>query len=129
LYIKVRTDGAVQIPLRLHNATHFAEQTAREYLGMGLYYGIIAEMILYNAFLLLIVRDFSYLYYVLYVSCYAGFQVSLNGLGIQFLWPSAVVWNNFSIPILIAAMFSFMFLFAIRFLDVKHTAPRMFYVL
>jgi signal transduction histidine kinase len=125
LYIEVKTDGSVQIPVKAYPAVAFAEKSTTEFMSMGLYYGILLAMILYNAFLFFVIRDLTYLYYVLYVACYGGFQAALNGVGYMYLWPSSITWNNYSIPLLIAAMFAFMFLFAMRFLNSAANTPWM----
>lgn len=129
IYIEVKTSGSLQFPISLYDGEGLVGKTADEFMLLGLYYGILASMIIYNLFLYFSIRDRTYLYYVAYIGCYLLFQAALNGIGLMYLWPSSVVWNNVSIPILIASMFFFMFLFTMRFLNSKVYSPRLHVVL
>ena len=53
----------------------------------------MCAMLLYNLFLLLSLKDRSYLYYILYIASFLLFQVSYTGFGFESLWPSWPWWN------------------------------------
>ena len=116
LYIRVQTKSAMQIPLQLSTAEEFFAHNQREILLQGLYFGIILAMVLYNAFLFFFLRERPYLLYVLFTTCYLGFQGVFQGLFQQFLFDS--VWLQ-KYSLLIFGFLSILFanLFALSFLN------------
>jgi signal transduction histidine kinase len=82
-------------------------------------YGVLAGMLAYNLFIFLSVRDTSYLYYILYISCFGLYQVSVNGAGIEYLWPDNPWWANVSTTFLIAAAILFASQFTRHFLQTR----------
>ena len=80
--------GSMQMPLGLWAPEAFIEaQPARIYV-LGIIYGVLLVMLIYNLFIFLSVRDTSYLYYILYIASFGLYQVSVNGAGIQYFWPN-----------------------------------------
>ena len=118
-YIRVASHGSVQAPLNLWASHAYIEsQPARLYI-LGMIYGALAVMLVYNLFIYLSVRDTSYLYYILYISCFGLYQVSVNGAGIEFFWPDNPWWANTSTPFLLAAAILFASQFARTFLQTR----------
>ena len=68
----------------------------------GGFYGLMIVMIIYNLFLFFTIRDFSYLYYCLYITSYLGIQSNMSGLSYEYLWSNNPWWGNHS-----AAFFEF----------------------
>ncbi|CBL44829.1 Adenylate/guanylate cyclase [gamma proteobacterium HdN1] len=129
LYFRVRTNGTLQVPTILWSTGYYAEVSHTADLQEGVFYGILIVMVFYNAFIFLIVRDVSYLYYVAYLICVVGFSVSLKGLGLEYLWPESPNWNNKSNLIFASLANLFLISFAICFLQTKINAPRLHRVL
>ena len=121
IYLHLKTKGSMQFPLTIWSSTSFSNKIITEHYVLGIYYGIMIVMVLYNLFIFLWVKDRSYLYYVLYITIYIFFQMSLNGLAYQYLWPNFPWWNNRSIPFLVAASFLGALQFCQTYLDTgKH---------
>ncbi|WP_296188630.1 sensor histidine kinase [Pseudomonas sp. UBA1879] len=117
VYVRVASHGSVQAPLNLWAShAYIEEQPARLYI-LGMIYGALGVMLVYNLFIYMSVRDTSYLYYILYISCFGLYQVSVNGAGIEFLWPDNPWWANTSTTFLIAAAILFASQFARKFLQ------------
>ncbi|HEY0289684.1 MAG TPA: 7TM diverse intracellular signaling domain-containing protein [Pseudomonas sp.] len=107
VYLRVASHGSIQAPLNLWSShAYIEEQPGRLYI-LGMIYGVLAGMLVYNLFIYLSVRDASYLYYILYITCFGLYQVSVNGAGIEFFWPDNPWWANVSSPLLIAAAILF----------------------
>lgn len=68
-------------------AEQFSEYALNEYYLLGVFYGILFIMGLYNLFIYFSTRDSIYLYYVFYVLCYCLNSLKIDGLGSQFFWP------------------------------------------
>ncbi|HVL00959.1 MAG TPA: 7TM diverse intracellular signaling domain-containing protein, partial [Dongiaceae bacterium] len=125
IYLRVYTTSSMQLPLILWRDTTLLEASQAEMLGLGIYYGTMIVMILYNLFVFMSVREANYLYYVLYVACMALFLASLNGVSYQYLWPSGIWWNDQSIVFFLAGVVLFAALFTINFLRINEVFPRM----
>lgn len=107
VYLRVASHGSIQAPLILWSSHAYIEdQPGRLYI-LGIIYGVLAGMLAYNLFIFLSVRDPSYLYYILYITCFGLYQVSVNGAGIEFLWPDNPWWANVSTTFLISAAIVF----------------------
>jgi len=100
-YIRIKSSGTVTFPLILQTPDYLVETSTIHYLVLGMYYGILFVMILYNLFVYLSVRDRSYLYYISYITSFVIFSFSLNGMGFQFFWPNSIWWQKISVPFLI----------------------------
>ncbi|PKM82272.1 MAG: hypothetical protein CVU88_03480 [Firmicutes bacterium HGW-Firmicutes-13] len=67
VYIRTWSDCALIVPMTVWGTERFMAKSEREYLIMGVYFGIILIMLLYNLFLYIYVRSLNYLYYVFYI--------------------------------------------------------------
>jgi diguanylate cyclase (GGDEF)-like protein len=114
--LRIKTSSAMQIPMTVWPEREFFLQDQSRLMGLGLYYGIMFIMILYNLFVFISVREENYLYYVLYVASMAGFLASLQGLNFQYIWPNATSWNDSAIIVLLAGVVVFACLFTRNFL-------------
>jgi signal transduction histidine kinase/CheY-like chemotaxis protein len=103
VYLRVASAGTVQAPLTLWAPTAYLEDlTARTYF-LGIIYGVMLVMLLYNLFIYLSVRDASYLYYIFYIASIGLYQATANGVGAQYLWPDSPGIANAAPPFLIGA--------------------------
>ena len=103
VYLRVASQGSVQAPLTLWSAqAYLEEQPVRIYI-LGLIYGVLLGMLVYNLFIYLSVRDTSYLYYIFYIASFGLYQLSVNGAAVQYFWPNNPWWANASTPFLIGS--------------------------
>ncbi|UCJ16617.1 response regulator [Pseudomonas sp. MM211] len=123
VYLRIESQGSIQAPLTLWSPTaYLEEQPARIYM-LGIIYGVLLVMLIYNLFIFISVRDTSYLYYILYIASFGLYQVSVNGAGIEFFWPSNPWWANVATPFLIGATALFGCQFARSFLQTSEHSP------
>ncbi|MDF9620602.1 7TM diverse intracellular signaling domain-containing protein [Pseudomonas entomophila] len=116
-YLRLHSQGSIQAPLTLWSAEAYLEdQPARLYV-LGMIYGVLLVMLVYNLFIYLSVRDVSYLYYILYIASFGLYQVSVNGAGIAYFWPDSPWWANAATPFFIGAAGLFGCQFARHFLQ------------
>ncbi len=123
LYLRVQTAGALQLPIQLQRPVAFYEQDQNVLVAQGIYYGIAGVMIFYNLILFLVLRDISYLYYVLAVGAHAIFQASIQGFAFQYLWPHTPELNRYAIPLALSGFGVSMPLFTIAFLRPGQSHP------
>lgn len=99
-YLKVNSNEAIQLPVKIGSKTEIYSQIKNRDILSGIYFGIMLVMILYNLFIYFTVRDKSYLYYVIYITCMLLTQASLQGYSFQYLWPNNLVFTKYSLIIL-----------------------------
>jgi diguanylate cyclase (GGDEF)-like protein len=117
--IRVETSSAMQLPMTLWPERDFFIQDQSRLMGLGLYYGIMLIMALYNLFVFFSVREKDYLYYVFYVVSMAGFLASLQGLSFQYIWPTATVWNDSVIIVMLSGIVFFTSIFTRNFMNLR----------
>jgi len=119
LYLRLQSQGSIQAPLTLWSGTAYLEEQPLRLYVLGAIYGVLLGMLIYNLFIYLSVRDTSYLYYILYIASFGLYQLSVNGVAAEYLWPDNPWWTNAAVPFLIGSAALFGSLFARSFL---HTA-------
>ncbi|TGK33819.1 PAS domain-containing protein [Leptospira gomenensis] len=122
-YLRIQSKSSVVIPLLAFSRTEFLEFSAKEYTALGIYYGTMAVMFVYNLFLLITTRDKSYLYYSIFIFFDILFETTLNGLSFQFFWPDYPAWGNVSLPFFMFCAFLAACLFGKSFLESEKTTP------
>lgn len=123
--MRIKSASAMLIQMTLHSEANFGDAAAGESLILGLYYGLNLVMIFYNIFLYLSLRMRSYLYYVGYLTFYLIFQASLHGVVFQFFFPNIPGLNDKMLWVWACFGFSFAYLFALHFHELKVRLPRL----
>lgn len=125
VYMRVMTDGSLQLPLVLRSPDSLLAKDHEEQAVLGVFYGILIAMLLYNLLIFFSIRDINYLYYVWYIIGWIFFQMSINGLAYEYLWPDNPAWANKAIPFSIGFANLGMLVFSRGFLQVPKNLPRM----
>jgi diguanylate cyclase (GGDEF)-like protein len=125
VYLRVRSDGAVTMPLMLRSMAEVQAHDHDEQYLLGIYYGILLAMLIYNVMLYLSVRDANYLYYALYIGAWTMMQLTINGLTFEYLWPNQPQLANPMLLVSLGATIACMAQFASSFLDIKRHFPRL----
>ena len=101
VYLRLQTEGSMQAPLTLWSMQAYLEDQPVRLYVLGLIYGVLLGMLVYNLFIYLSVRDTSYLYYIFYIASFGFYQLSVNGAAVQYFWPNNPGWANASTPFFI----------------------------
>ncbi|OWJ93845.1 hybrid sensor histidine kinase/response regulator [Pseudomonas sp. A46] len=125
LYLRLQSEGSIQAPLTLWSPQAYLEEQPERIYVLGIIYGVLLVMLVYNLFIYLSVRDTSYLYYILYIGSFGLYQISVNGAGIQYFWPDHPWWANAATPFLIGSAALFGCQFARSFLHTADHSPWM----
>jgi len=125
VFLRVRTQGAMQIPIRLWDPRTYFEATSIEDQMHAIYYGILIMVIFFNLFIFLALRERMYLLYVLSTLSYLMFIGSLNGSTYQLLWPESPWLHNQTMVLTVPVALIFTLLFSRAFLNLRVTSPRM----
>jgi len=89
IYLRIRSDSAIQIPLHLWSERYFLSKDRVTTLGQGLFYGATFVMFFYNVFLSIASKRASYFTYALNIAAGTLLTASLSGYGYEFLWPNS----------------------------------------
>jgi len=123
LAVMAESDGAIIMPLRILTENTLHEHLQGENFLLGLYYGIIVIMFLYNLLIYLSTLDKNYLLYVFYIGSFGVFQFSMNGLSGIYLFSENPEKAARAIPFFIGITSFFAALFSINFLETKKLIP------
>lgn len=123
-YLRVQ-NAQMTLPLVLWSATAFSEHNQQEYIGLGLFFGSLLIMLVFNLFLFVTLHDRIYLYYVLLIAVSGLYFAALLGIANQYLWPRTTWITYFIIPFLGIIDVILVLKFASVFLDSKTNTPRL----
>ena len=129
VYLRVVSSGSLTIPLTLWQPDTLDARDQKSYALLGLYYGMLLALLIYNLLLYFAVRDRVFLAYVGLVAAMTTAMVSLNGLGNQFLWPDWPAWGKIAFTSSMAAAGLFGAQFTRLFLDTRRDHPRLDHLL
>lgn len=129
IYIRLESEGSIKMPLYLWEEAEFIKADQSFMLGQGFYIGTMFIMFFYNFFLFFVVRNRSYLYYIMYILCQMFAFSIWRGFGFQYLWPTWPIWNQISVVFFLGGTITFALMFSIFFLEVRRYIPRIFYLM
>ena len=121
IYIHDSGVSSVNYPISISSTTQASYDNAVLNVLLGLYYGFVIIMVLYNLALFLGTRDQAYLFYSLYALALMTFLAASDGMGAAFVWTDMP-----SLQYLFAALgwglsLSFLLEFASKFLSIDRT--------
>jgi signal transduction histidine kinase len=126
-YLRIKSNSTLTIPLFLSTKIKYFEYLQINLLKLGIYYGIIIGLMIYNFFIFLAVKDISgirresYLYYVVFLFATATFSACIDGIS-KFILPEWINWvrlTHFSVDLMLVASAQF----SRSFLDSKNNTP------
>lgn len=117
--VKLKSDGEIiPLPVKIHYANNLVETTENSAFN-GVYYGILLLAVIIFIFFYKLLKDKSFLYYVLYVSSLFLFQFSLDGYGYQYFFSNGGYWANHSILATASLTVFFLILYSKSYLQVE----------
>ena len=107
VFMRFQSESSMQLPLTVWRPIAFAEKVNREQTILGIYFGIMGAMLLYNLVLFFFLRDRNYLYYILYIVAFTLAQLGVSRFDLAFLWPGWPLFANLSHPVFFNLTFFF----------------------
>ena len=124
VYLRFQNNGLMIFDLRLWQTEAFYTHARNRSLVLGLFFGALMIVMGYNLFLFGALRDYAYLYYVLFLFSMAiQFATFRFGLSLQFLWPNSPEFNQLAPFLAAPSILFFAINFAIQFLRTRTTVP------
>ena len=126
-YLKIQTNTAMTVPLSIWNPDDFAEETQVTYLGLGVYYGEMIALMLYNLLIFLYLKENSFLLYALFAMSMGLSMLFGNGVGQQYLWSYSLfgLWESQFTTGLYALTLTTAIAFARSFLQINQISKRL----
>ena len=123
--IEVISGGeGIKLPIKIHDKSIFYQQDYKVQFTNGFYFGLMSLVIVIYLFFFLILKDSTFLYFILYVFFQGLLQFSLDGYSHHhFFSDNAYMVNRFP-PFCGAIAIIFMLIYVNKFLDLKTVANR-----
>ncbi|MCU0431010.1 MAG: hypothetical protein MUF42_13680 [Cytophagaceae bacterium] len=121
--VRIYAPVKANLSLHLKIVPAFIGYAVQEYFYLGIYYGILVLMLLYNVYLYWYLRERIQLYYIGYVLCCVLHSMNEDGLGFQMIWSESILINKYLYPVVhVSLLFSFL-LYSVDFLQLKKKQP------
>jgi signal transduction histidine kinase len=119
LLVRVQTQDPFVVGMGLWERSAFFQADSQESGYIGLVYGVLGAMLLYNLVLFISVRETVYAAYVAYVLSFMLMHATYNGHFFPLLWPNSPAWGNWAHSIFIYLFVMAGLYFAINFLELR----------
>ena len=124
LLVRAQSQSSMQVPLELYTPAAFTSVSRDAQFVMGVYYGILLALFVYNLVLWITLRDASYFWYLFHITAFGLVLFTLNGYGFEYLWPDNPWLANVAVPLSICLAIIGMQQFARNFLELPKRFPR-----
>lgn len=118
IYLSVK-DAAMGLPLRIWQTEAMEQRDQTSRLLIGLSFGALVIMFIYNLFLAVTLWDKGFLYYSFFQISLIFFLGSVQAYTPRYLWPVQTQINTFAIPLFLELGVIGAMLFAGEFLQIK----------
>jgi serine phosphatase RsbU (regulator of sigma subunit) len=93
--VKMTSDGEViTLPVRIDEKMRYFENDATQNFGLGFYYGLMWLVVVIYFFFFVILKDKTFLFYIIYVASQALLQFALDGFAYRYFFPSGGYFAN-----------------------------------
>lgn len=128
-YFRITSRQQAEAIVVLRSADYLFEYAIDEYFFFGIFYGMILVFSFYNLLMYAAVREGHYLFYTLYLIGIGLYEMSADGIGFQYLWPHAVLWNQYAAGVMLYIASSSALFFAASVLNLRKDHPGLFKLL
>lgn len=117
IYLTVESRGPILLPIQIWSPGEFRSKSQLEYALLGIYFGSIISLLIYNIVLFSIGRDLSYFYYCCYLVSVLLSYLLMTGFILQFVKHDSYWLNNEGLMVITNLGFAGMCGFNRRFLE------------
>lgn len=122
-FLRLENKGPMKFSLNLFSPNEFSKFTINDQVILGIYYGMMIVMILYNLSLFISTKEKNYFFYILYVINIAIYQFFISGNASQILFYDYPEIANRGPNIIANLSFITGLIFTKIFLNTKRNAP------
>jgi len=95
-YFKIKSENPAWLEMHLRTNNYFTYYAVTEYYLLGIFYGIILIMAIYNLLIFSSTKETVYIYYVLYVLLCGLVSILEDGTGFAHLWSDYPDFSDFA---------------------------------
>lgn len=128
-YIRIKSLQQASVIVVLRNIRWFVRYATEEYILFGVFFGMVAVFSFYNLLMFIAVRQKQYLYYIMYNLSIGLYEMSVDGIAFQYLWPNYPEWNRYAYGPALYLSSIFGLLFTLNFLYLRSKAPRLYWLI
>lgn len=125
-YFKVRSKEQVNVIIVYRTIDYFIYYALSEYLTYGFFYGMVIIFCLHNLLMFIAVKRLQYLFYVGYILSVGIYEMSVDGIAFQYVWPNSPNWNEYAYGTALFLMSVFALEFTKELLQVKTRSPQLY---
>ena len=125
IYLRVETPDPMVVPIFLLTPQQAVQREQAQDLSYGFVYGYLIALMAYNLLLYLSLRSRRYLLYGVFIAVFVLTNIAYTGHGFDWFWPGQAVLQNWIIPILMVLFGVSGLVFALHFLSIGSSFPRM----
>lgn len=123
LYLSVNTQSSMQVPMSIQSSQSLISTDQYLLVLAGLYYGIFVLIFFYNLSSFLYTRKRTYFLYLVFITTFGLYQLSLDGLGIRFFWSNNTWMITHGNGTMMGVMILAIIMFSREFLKTKEFSP------
>jgi len=123
-YLRFQNGSSMTIPLTLWTKNAFDSESGRELIFHWLLFGGILALLVYHLFMLFILKEATYLYFVSLLASLFVMLFSYSGYMGVYLFPDWYTFNLFYFPLSMSLLFASILLFSDTFLELKTRLPK-----
>lgn len=124
VYLRVETTSSLRVPIRIWETAKFHEAQGPRYVAIGLYFGVLICMVIYNLFGYVVTREASFFTYSIYVVFTGLLMAALSGVGFRYLWPNNIWLQDTAIIFFGGLAFVFATIFISQLLNLREHSKR-----
>lgn len=129
IYARYKTKARTPFIFWLKTNSYLLSNSNKEYILLGIFYGILFIMGIYNLLLFLVTDEKISLYFTLYVFSSCMLTTVTDGLGFQYLWPNFPFLNSILYKIAPHIYIGSLILYGAAFLNLRQTQKRFFAII
>jgi two-component system, sensor histidine kinase LadS len=120
VYIRVDSKHAMFVTLDLWQSDAFWRHDQHRILLLGLFFGVLGVMALYNTLLYFFTKDNNYLYYSAYGVAVIFYELAATGIGARYIWDASPYIREMGYTLFATLSFLTGAVFVRYFLSLKH---------
>jgi PAS domain S-box-containing protein len=127
-YLRFQNGASMTLPLTLWTQKAFLDNALVEQIAHGVFFGVLIGLLFYNLFLLVSLREASYLYFVILLASLILEEATYEGYLLLYAPPNLFFVNRYFIPLFFSLLIASMVLFSDTFLELKKRLPKFHWV-
>ncbi len=125
VHMRAQSRGPLMLPVDLWAPEAWDAHERRALMWQGIYFGLLAGLLLYNGFIALRLREAAYGYYVCLGTAMCVYQLSSTLFGPNLFWPGRAMWTLDLLRMSVGVFGFAAMMFTDSFLRVARFSPRL----